>query len=527
MGSDQQLSAVRIATDAVGLAPLLAEVRHAVLNGDRTAVVPRPVVSESWQRCLRAGLDPDRPRSLSTFDAKTVYEMRAGHPLAQVLPLLRSTLLCVAEEALHVMVVTDVQGHVLWMDGQSDVRRLADRFQFVEGVRWAEDTVGTNAIGTALAIDRPVQIYASEHYASGQHVWTCAAAPVHDPDTGAVLGVVDVSGPFQTIHPATSALVNAAARLAEEHLRIRMTARDERLRQRNMVHLDRLRGAPGALLNASGRILATSPAGWVEGRLDVPAEGGECLLPSGDLAVAEPIRGGFLVRSAEPGHATRTSRPTLKLTFLGADPPMAVLAGRPTPLTLRHAELLAMLALHPKGLTADQLAAYLYGDAGNPVTVRAEMHRLRALLGGVVEAKPYRLTAAVEADFVTARNLLGTGRVADVLDEYRGALLPLSDAPAVRDEREELTAAVRRTVIDRGDAAAVLRWTELDEGREDLEALSRLLRLLPPADPRRAAVVARYDRLCAQAAHEARLLQRLRHSPARPGTGAPPTRRPR
>ncbi|GAA5040861.1 hypothetical protein HNP84_007668 [Thermocatellispora tengchongensis] len=523
MDAGQQLSTTQIATDTAGFAPLLAEVRHAVLSGDRAPAVPRSVVSESWLRCLRAGLDPDRQQSLSLVDPKTVLEIRAAHPLAQVLPLLRSTLLCVAEESLHVMVITDAEGHVLWMDGQREVRKLADRFQFVEGVTWTEDTVGTNAIGTALAIGGPVQIYAHEHYASGQHVWTCAAAPIRDPETDALLGVVDVSGPFQTIHPATSTLVTGAARLAEEHLRIRMLARDEGLRRRNMPHLDRLGGAPGALLSPSGRVLATSPAGWIDGRLAVPEEGGECLLPTGDLAVAEPVPGGFLVRPAEPGRP-RGYRPALTLAFLGDGPPTAVFAGRSRPLTLRHAELLTMLALYPRGLTADQLAAHLYGDAGNPVTVRAEMHRLRGLLGGLVEAKPYRLAADVEADFVTVRRLLDEGRVTEVMAAYRGALLPMSDAPAVRAEREELTAAVRRAVIDRGDPAALLRWTELKDGREDLEALSRLLSRLPQADPRRAALIARHDRLSAQAEHEARLL-RLRRAQAGPRAVPPRVRR--
>ncbi|MER7499679.1 GAF domain-containing protein [Nonomuraea pusilla] len=524
MDSGQQLSTTQIATDTAGLAPLLAEVRHAVLSGDSAPAAPRPVVSDSWLRCRRAGLDPDRQQSLSPVDPKTVVELREAHPLAQVLPLLRSTLLCVAAESLHVMVVTDAEGRVLWMDGQRDVRRLADRFQFVEGVRWTEDTVGTNAIGTALAIGGPVQIYASEHYASGQHVWTCAAAPIHDPETDAVLGVVDVSGPFQTIHPATSSLVTAAAMLAEEHLRIRVLARDEGLRRRNMPHLDRLGGAPGALLSRSGRVLATSPAGWIEGRLTVPDEGGECLLPSGDVALAEPVPGGFLLRPAQPGRLTAGARPTVRLAFLGEGQPTAVISGRSRPLTLRHAELLTMLALYPRGLTADQLAAHLYGDAGNPVTVRAEMHRLRGLLGGLVEAKPYRLAADVEADFVTARRLVDRGRVREVMAGYPGALLPMSDAPAVRAEREELTAAVRRAVIDRGDAAALLRWTGLKDGREDMEALSRLLSLLPPADPRRASLIARHDRLSAQAEHEARLL-RLRRAQAGPRAVPPQPRR--
>ena len=56
---------------------------------------------------------------------------------------------------------------------------------FVEGARWAEDVVGTNAPGTALAVDHAVQIYGSEHFRRPVQPWSCSAAPVHDPLTGA------------------------------------------------------------------------------------------------------------------------------------------------------------------------------------------------------------------------------------------------------------------------------------------------------------------------------------------------------
>jgi len=524
MGSDQQLTAIQLAIDPVGTARLLATVRDAVLSGSPAPATPREVVSESWQRCLSAGVDPDRQHPAISFDMKSVCEIRAGHPLAQVLPLLRSTLVGVADEALHVMVITDATGHVLWMDGQSDVRRLAERIQFVEGVRWTEDSVGTNAIGTAIAVDRPVQIYAWEHFASDQHVWTCAAAPIHDPETGAMLGVVDLSGPAQAIHPATAALVDAAARLAEAHLRIRMTTRDEQVRQRNMVHLERLGSVPGALLTTSGRVLATSAADWVQGRLDVPADGGECLLPNGETAIAEPVPDGFLLRPKDVSTSPRRSRRKLVLSFLGTGQPTAQADGRARPLTLRHAELVAALALHPNGLTGEQLALHVYGETGNPVTVRAEMHRLRAVLGEFVDTKPYRLRADVEADFLHVRRLLAAGRLEEAVRRYQGELLPASDAPAVREERQELTAVVRRAVIDRGDVPELLHWTDLDEGREDLEALTRLLARLAPTDPRRDAAAVRHERLRLQAARDAEDIRRRRARPALPPAGRPPRR---
>ncbi|MEU6754070.1 helix-turn-helix domain-containing protein, partial [Spirillospora sp. NPDC046719] len=188
-------------------------------------------------------------------------------------------------------------------------------------------------------------------------------------------------------------------------------------------------------------------------------------------------------------------RPLLTLALLGTDQPSARLDGVQLPLTLRHAEILALLALHPEGLSGDRLSWHLYGDDGSPVTVRAEIHRLRAQLGGIVRAKPYRLDCAIDADFLTVRRLLDEGDVAAAVRLYDGELLPRSDAPAVRAERDELAVRIRRSALDRGSADALWTYAQTEQGRGDLEALERLREVLPQDDPRLAAVATRRARL--------------------------------
>ena len=98
-------------------------------------------------------------------------------PLQLVLPELRAALTAVAEDARHVMVVTDADGVLLWREGSTRVRHRADALGFTEGARWTEGAVGTNAIGTALAEDAPVQIFSAEHFVRTHHGWTCTACP--------------------------------------------------------------------------------------------------------------------------------------------------------------------------------------------------------------------------------------------------------------------------------------------------------------------------------------------------------------
>ncbi|WP_211177425.1 GAF domain-containing protein [Pseudonocardia acidicola] len=485
----QPPSATAGITDPVARARLLAQVREAVLNGTEAPAAPRPIVSDSWQRSLAARVDPDHGGPAHVYEPGEIGGIREAHPLAPVVPVLRDTLVGIADEAMHMMIVTDAQGHILWREGQHDVLRRAERVDLVEGTRWTEDSIGTNAMGTALAADRAVQIHSAEHLVRAYHTWTCAAAPIHDPDTGEVVGAVDVTGPLRTFHPATLALVVAAARLAENHLATRLAVRDELLRARNLPHLAGLRGRPGALLSPRGRVLAVQPQGWLPDRVLLPQAGDRISLGEHGEGVLEPLAEGYLLRLHRPGVRRR---PTLALPFLGTERPTARLDGRTVRLSLRHAELLALLALHPEGRSADQLATDLYGDHGNPVTVRAEMHRLRvALDAGMIRTQPYRLQASVDADFLHVRDALTAGRVREAAELYRGPLLATSEAPGVRDEREHLAAAVRRAVLGQGDVAAMWALAGTPGGADDQELVERLLRLLPRTDPRHAVLTAR------------------------------------
>ncbi|TDC55889.1 GAF domain-containing protein [Actinomadura sp. KC345] len=483
----------------------------------------RPPISESWRRSLDAGVDADVEAAPLVFDRDVIADAREAHPLDPHVPVLNGLLRRVADEAEHLLVITDDAGHVLWTQGPPAVRREAAAIGLMDGFRWSEDAVGTNGIGTALAAGRPEFVYAAEHVAHVLHRWSCAGAPVTDPDTGRVIGCIDVSATVRTLHPATAALVATAARLAEARLENEMRRRDERLRERLRPHLRGLRGT-GLLVTATGRILTGAadpclpggapaagkawPEGWWGRRVTLPACGGTVTLPDGRTAVAEPLGEAFLLRLPGPRRAggsapsagdaaarTAGPGPLLTLSFLGEGRPHAHLGGRPIPLTLRHAEILAMLALHPRGLTGDGLALGLYGEDGSAATVRPEIHRLRQQLGDVVRARPYRLGCTVEADFLTVRRLLDEGDAAGTARLYTGELLPHSDAPAVRAERDELAVRVRRQMLDRGGVGALWAYAQTAPGRDDLEVLERLHDILPPDDPRLAAVASRRDRL--------------------------------
>jgi hypothetical protein len=488
----------------------LSRLYDAVLSDDDGAEEPRPVVSESWRRSLAAHIDPERRTPPIVYSPDQVPDVRAEHPLNEVMSLLRDTLVSIADEAMHVMLVTDAEGLVLWRDGAAKLLAESDRVGLVPGTRWSEEAIGTNAMGTTLAVDAPVRIHSAEHLVRTYHAWTCVAAPVHDPDTGSILGAIDISGPLRTVHPALVQLVSATAQLAENQLRVRLAIADERLRVRNMAHLAGLRGRPGALLTPTGRLLAGEPYGWWPERVELPGDADRVVLPNGREMRVEPLAEGYLLHGGS-GWAAVPSVPAagppstgpdgaaITLRLLGDATPTMVFNGRSRPLTLRLAELLLVLAMHPEGLTGERLARLLYGDGGNQTTVRGEIHRLRALLGSeVLRTRPYRLAAAVDADVAAVRRALRAGRVAEALRGCAGPLLPRSDAPEVRELRDELEVGLRLAVLESGDAELLHGYAVNPLGQADLEVHERLAERLGPADPRLGAVRARRDRLRAE-----------------------------
>ncbi|MER6533897.1 GAF domain-containing protein [Streptomyces sp. 900105755] len=411
------------AKNAAQAARVLSEVREARLAGQRGRVSPRPVIEQSWGRMLRSGVDPDHDFRAGLLSADEVRRRREESPLKDVLPVLREGLLSVADVAQHIMVVADADGRVLWREGSSPVLRKADGLGFQLGADWREDVVGTNGVGTPAVVRRPVQVFAAEHFVRSHGSWTCSGAPITDPRDGSLLGVVDVSGPLETMHPATLAWVNSVAKLAEA-----------RLRELHLEALERLRAvAAPVLARLGGRALVVDADGWTAAvtgmpyprRLALPKSlsPGRRWLPALGLCVVEPLGGGWLLRAVDEPAPAGGGRLVLDLAR-PRRPSVTVGGGTGSwsrELSPRHAELLYLLAVRRGGRSAAGLAEDVFGDASRTVTVRAEMSRIRRYLGALLDHRPYRFREDAEVEVLLP-------------DDPRD-LLPYSTAPAVAASR--------------------------------------------------------------------------------------------
>lgn len=371
----------------------------------------RPVVAQSWQRSLAKGVDPDlegaRPSNVA-MSAADLVNLRETHPLAPALPIIRRLLVEDAVSSGVLVAVTAADGTLLWVEGDAAAQRKAEQMNFVPGADWSERGAGTNAPGTALALDRELQIRGSEHFTRVVRAWSCTAAPVHDPASGALLGAIDLTGGAQVASAQTLALVRATAVAVENHL---------------------------ALLRLTG-------------------------------SMPEPVA------------------PRPHLVVLGGDRPRWVTTDeyghlRASFLTGRHADILVLLSRHPEGLSADHLAVLLDDKDLDVVTVRAEMSRLRKVIGAqYLTSRPYRLLSPITTDVGEVFDALDAGDVDSALARYQGPLLPHSVSPAIARLRTQLSVTLRAAVLaEAGQRPELLRrWLDLPEGRDDRDGWQMLHR---------------------------------------------------
>lgn len=410
----------------------------------------RKLIRESWQRSASFKADPDNAAAPLAIDRDELEDYRRQHPLAAIMPVINKLLVQPSHDSGLLVAVGDEVGRLLWVEGDPALQRRAEGMMFVPGADWSEATVGTSAPGTALALGRGIQIAGAEHYQRAVHAWSCTAVPFHDPDSGAVLGVVDITGTATAVAPHTLSLVEATVAAAQAQLRV-----------------ERLQHAAEATSRPARRRpprAASRPPG-------------------------ENTRDGSLYRNS--------------LQLLGRDQALLSLGGRTVALSARHSEILALLSTHPGGLSAEELNLLLYRGDGSTITLRAEMVRLRKVLqqldpDAVPGSRPYRLPLDLVPDSTQVLSCLQRGAHRIALEIYRGAVLPRSEAPGVIKLRNKVSSLLREAVMTDGSAESLLRYAELPEARDDVGIRRAALRLLPPRSPKRAAVVADLERLEAE-----------------------------
>ena len=180
---------------------IVAETWHNLAN---TGVIKiealRPVVAASWMRSQQAGVNPrdSMGKMVLTVDQLEVVIKERSELIEVARPFMSSLYEFVAGSDF-IVTISDEYGRILEVTGDESALRRGAEVNVLPGSSRAENDVGTNGIGTALATETPVQISGEEHYCKQFHTWTCSAAPIRD-SNGKIIGALQMSGPSSKTH---------------------------------------------------------------------------------------------------------------------------------------------------------------------------------------------------------------------------------------------------------------------------------------------------------------------------------------
>ncbi|HHY0838103.1 TPA: sigma-54-dependent Fis family transcriptional regulator [Bacillus thuringiensis] len=179
-------------------------------------------ISESWYRCKQANVNPHMSKGQKILSSVFFQEQKKKSEifLDIALPQIQNMRKTIDELQMMALLI-DPDGYVLSLSGNKQTLKRAKHINFIEGVKWTEAAVGTNAIGTALEIEEAIMISGTEHYSVVSHSWSCAAAPIHN-DDGKLIGILDFSCPIEFSHPYMLGMVTSIAHAIERECSIRV-----------------------------------------------------------------------------------------------------------------------------------------------------------------------------------------------------------------------------------------------------------------------------------------------------------------
>lgn len=178
----------------------------------------RQIIDASHERSRRFGIMRTQRYPSQSLTSEQLAEQLAGssHFIDLALPVIRQLYGAVRGSG-YFIVLTDANGCILHVIGDDEVIDEAQRLNMVTGAFMTEESIGTNAMGTALRTGKPIQVNATEHFIDAYHRWTCSAAPIQNLE-GETIGTLNLTGHADDVHPHTLGLVIAAKEAIESKL---------------------------------------------------------------------------------------------------------------------------------------------------------------------------------------------------------------------------------------------------------------------------------------------------------------------
>jgi sigma-54 dependent transcriptional regulator, acetoin dehydrogenase operon transcriptional activator AcoR len=195
--------------------------QYFIETGHRDCSEVRDVILRSWQRCQHNNVNPyDTGLHDHLRGGELIRAMQQRERLLSVARPFMDDLYTIVKGTGFVVVLTNEEGYILQLLSDEGASETPMTSNFFVGASWSEEDAGTNAIGTAIEEQKPVQVSGAEHFCQKHHCLTCSAAPIFDPDDN-LIGILDISGSHESAHLHTLGMVVAAAKAIIAQLRIR------------------------------------------------------------------------------------------------------------------------------------------------------------------------------------------------------------------------------------------------------------------------------------------------------------------
>jgi sigma-54 dependent transcriptional regulator, acetoin dehydrogenase operon transcriptional activator AcoR len=232
-----------------------------VTSGEVSGSTPRPAIARGWQQSRELQLDPFMERAPQGISAEEIQAILTREDLGQAGRRVLDDSARAVTGTGHVILLADSQGRIIYSAGHAGLQRTLDRLNLAPGAAWAETAVGPNGIGTPIALGQPEIVFGPEHYCRAWQPWVCFGCPVRDPETGHIVGGVDITGPARRAHPFAFALTLSIARSIEQVLLVWTLQRRELLLDAFRTLERRWPGDAVLVVGESGRIVgANGPA---------------------------------------------------------------------------------------------------------------------------------------------------------------------------------------------------------------------------------------------------------------------------
>ncbi|KYH34605.1 acetoin dehydrogenase operon transcriptional activator AcoR [Clostridium tepidiprofundi DSM 19306] len=178
------------------------------------------IIRKSHERSLKYGIEKERVESKKILKGSEIsLNIKKNQELIRIATPFIKNLYDILKGSGFLIILTDKDGCILYIIGDKNVMYAAEELNMIVGAYMDEKSIGTNAMGTAIKEDLPIQISAKEHFINAYHRWTCSAAPIHD-NNGNIIGTLNLTGHSHEVHPHTLGLAVAAVMSIENQLKI-------------------------------------------------------------------------------------------------------------------------------------------------------------------------------------------------------------------------------------------------------------------------------------------------------------------